>query len=81
VSDKYSIEHVERMFDDVTGEYFEVGPDSDGLDLIAIRWGDDPAHPDGECPGMNGTQARLLGEMLMRAGDRAARADDGGGRV
>lgn len=34
---RISVEHIIRIFDDDTGESIEVGPDSDGLDLIEIR--------------------------------------------
>jgi hypothetical protein len=67
----YSVEKITRVFNDSTGYYYEVGSDSDGLDLIAIRWGDSIKDPEGECPAMDATQARLLGEALIAAADYA----------
>jgi hypothetical protein len=32
----YSIEHFVRVYDDKTGGYVQIGPDSDGLNLIEI---------------------------------------------
>ncbi len=34
---KYSLETVYKVCNDDTGEVIEVGPDSDGLDLVEIR--------------------------------------------
>jgi len=33
----YTLENVDRIWDDDTGECIEVGPDNDGLDLLEIR--------------------------------------------
>lgn len=34
---KFSLENVVRIYDDTTGDYLEIGPDMDALDLIEIR--------------------------------------------
>jgi hypothetical protein len=34
---KFSLENVVRIYDDATGDYLEIGPDMDALDLIEIR--------------------------------------------
>ena len=36
--DRYSVDVVRRVWDDKTGELFEVGPDSDGLNLVQIAY-------------------------------------------
>ena len=33
----YSLETIKRIYDDTTGDYLEIGPDSDALDLVEIR--------------------------------------------
>lgn len=34
---RYSIERLIRVYDDDTGSYIQIAPDSDGLDLVEIR--------------------------------------------
>lgn len=34
---KFSKETLHRVYDDTTGDYLEIGPDADALDLIEIR--------------------------------------------
>lgn len=34
---KFSLETVVRVYDDTSGDYLEIGPDMDALDLIEIR--------------------------------------------
>lgn len=34
---KFSLETVKRVYDDTSGDYLEIGPDMDALDLIEIR--------------------------------------------
>lgn len=34
---KFSHETLHRIYDDETGDYLEIGPDADALDLIEIR--------------------------------------------
>lgn len=35
--EKYSIEKLVRIYDNKEGDYYEVGPDSDGLGMLEIR--------------------------------------------
>jgi len=35
--EKYSVETVYRIYNDKSGEYIEVGPDADGIDLVEVR--------------------------------------------
>jgi hypothetical protein len=37
VGHTYTVEKSIRIYDDVTGDYIHVGPDSDGLNLVTIR--------------------------------------------
>lgn len=34
---KFSLEKVFRIYDDTTGDYLEIGPDMDALELIELR--------------------------------------------
>lgn len=33
----FSLDTLFRIFDDTTGDYLEIGPDADGLDLVELR--------------------------------------------
>jgi hypothetical protein len=37
MAQQYSIERHIRIYDDASGEYLEVAPDADGLDLVELR--------------------------------------------
>lgn len=34
---KFSLEKVFRIYDDTTGDYLEIGPDMDALELVELR--------------------------------------------
>ena len=36
MANKYTLETIQRIYNDGSGEYIEIGPDADGLDLITI---------------------------------------------
>jgi hypothetical protein len=62
----FSLETVQEVWDDSTGERVEIGPDRDGLDLIEIRY----RNPEGKIGArisMTKEQAALVGKALMRA--------------
>ena len=40
----YSTEHIIQIWDDKSGEKWEVGPDRDGLDLVEVRYEDSDSH-------------------------------------
>lgn len=63
----YSKEIVIEIWDDATGDHFEVGPDRDALDLVEVRQYIANSH---ECNArFTGTkeEMRLLGEAIIQA--------------
>jgi hypothetical protein len=34
---KFTLETVKRVYNDTTGDYWEIGPDADALELLEIR--------------------------------------------
>jgi hypothetical protein len=61
----FTLERHVRIYDDGTGDYIHVGPDSDGLDLIEVR-----QHDGGKEVAritMQPVQAKLLIEALQAA--------------
>lgn len=69
MSEKISIETIQRLYDDVEGEYIEVGPDVDGLNMVRV-------HADNQYYGkfdltLEPAVAKVLGQMLIDAAGRA----------
>lgn len=69
--DKYSTEVLRRVYNDTDGVYLQVGPDSDGLDLVQLST---PGKDNEEYYGMirlvvTPEQAKLLGLALIDTAD------------
>lgn len=62
---KYSLETVRQVWNDKQGDRIEVGPDTDGLDLVSIRHKDDDSKTTSEIT-MPPEQALLVYEALGR---------------
>lgn len=52
MSGRFTVENVRRIYDDTTGDYVEVKPDADGLDLVEIR-------------SMNGNEKEEYGRLTL----------------
>lgn len=61
----YSLENVARIWNDKTGEYIEIGPDNDGLDLLEIRTYTDDKKLGGSVT-FTPEQAKLLATALVK---------------
>jgi hypothetical protein len=69
---KFSTEVVRRVFDDSDGVYIEVGPDSDGLDLIQVSTSGESEEYYGKLRLILAPeQARHLAKALLAAADES----------
>lgn len=60
---RYTTETSVRIYNDESGDYIYVGPDSDGLDLVSIYWSDGKT---GELPvTMEKERAVLLAKAIL----------------
>jgi len=60
----YSTEIVHKVYNDDTGEYIEVGPDADGVDLVEVRQVDSKGNISNRIAG-EPEQMRLVAEAIL----------------
>lgn len=75
---KLSVERVSKVWDDSTGERIEVGPDSDGLNLVELMYVDSQGK-EGARITMTTVQARLVSEQLLVVADEVQASEEADG--
>jgi len=71
---KYSTEIVRKIYDDKTGDMLEIGPDADGLDMVAIFYGYEGQKKEQRIS-MPPDQARLVAAAIVQCADELEKAE------